>query len=74
MILRTMVQNKSIQLLELLKPIYGDAQGISKTISDAILEIAVTPLADPTDSVAIQKAICVMWEIKKALDLVAKLD
>lgn len=72
--LGTMEQNKSIQLLELLKPVYGEVQEISKTISDAMLEIAVTPLADPSDSVAIQRAISVMWEFKKALDLVGSLD
>lgn len=69
-----MEENKSIQLLELLKPVYGEVQEISKTISDAMLEIAVTPLADPSDSVAIQRAICVMWEFKKALDLVGSHD
>lgn len=63
-----MVQNQSEQLLELLKPTFGSAS----ELSNAALEVAVTPLADITDYTAIQKAVWVMLEIKKALDKVAE--
>ena len=67
-----MVQtNQSAQLLKLLEPTLGSASEISKELSNAALEVAVTPLADPTDSVPIQKALWLMLEIKKALDIVA---
>ena len=67
-----MVQNQSEQLLELLKPTFGSASELSEELGNAALEIAVTPLADITDYTAIQKAVWVMLEIKKALDKVAE--
>ena len=67
-----MVQNQSEQLLKLLEPTFGSASELSKELGNAALEIAVTPLADITDYTAIQKAVWVMLEIKKALDKVAE--
>lgn len=67
-----MVQNQSEQLLELLKPTFGSASELSEELGNATLEVAVTPLADITDYTAIQKAVWVMLEIKKALDKVAE--
>ena len=67
-----MVQNQSEQLLELLKPTFGSASELSEELGNAALEVAVTPLADITDYTAIQKAVWVMLEIKKALDKVAE--
>ena len=67
-----MVQNQSEQLLELLKPTFVSASELSKERGNAALEIAVTPLADITDYTAIQKAVWVMLEIKKALDKVVE--
>ena len=67
-----MVQNQSEQLLELLYPSFGSASFLSKELGNAALEGAVTPLADITDYTAIQKAVWVMLEIKKALDKVAE--
>ena len=67
-----MVQNQSEQLLELLKPTVGSASELSEELGNAALEVAVTPLADITDYTAIQKAVWVMLEIKKALDKVAE--
>lgn len=67
-----MEQNQSEQLLELLKPTFGSASELSKELGNAALEVAVTPLADITDYTAIQKAVWVMLEIKKALDKVAE--
>ena len=66
-----MVQNQSEQLLELLKPTFGSASELSEELGNAALEVAVTPLANITDYTAIQKAVWVMLEIKKALDKVA---
>ena len=67
-----MVQNQSEQLLKLLDPTFGSASELSKELGNAALEVAVTPLADITDYTAIQKAVWVMLEIKKALDKVAE--
>ncbi len=67
-----MVQNQSEQLLKLLEPTFGSASELSKELGNAALEVAVTPLADITDYTAIQKAVWVMLEIKKALDKVAE--
>ena len=67
-----MVQNQSEQLLRLLEPTFGSASELSKEPGNAALEVAVTPLADITDYTAIQKAVWVMLEIKKALDKVAE--
>ena len=67
-----MVQNQSEQLLELLKPTFCSASELSEELGNAALEVAVTPLADITDYTAIQKAVWVMLEIKKALDKVAE--
>lgn len=67
-----MVQNQSEQLLKLLEPTFGSASELSKELDNAALEVAVTPLADITDYTAIQKAVWVMLEIKKALDKVAE--
>ncbi len=67
-----MVQNQSEQLLELLKPTFGSASELSEELGNAALEVAVTPLADITDYTAIQKAVWIMLEIKKALDKVAE--
>ena len=67
-----MVQNQSEQLLELLKTTFGSASELSEELGNAALEVAVTPLADITDYTAIQKAVWVMLEIKKALDKVAE--
>ena len=67
-----MVQNQSEQLLKLLAPTLGSASELSKELGNAALEVAVTPLADITDYTAIQKAVWVMLEIKKALDKVAE--
>jgi hypothetical protein len=67
-----MVQNQSEQLLKLLEPTFGSALELSKELGNAALEVAVTPLADITDYTAIQKAVWVMLEIKKALDKVAE--
>lgn len=60
------------QLLKLLEPTFGSASELSKELGNAALEVAVTPLADITDYTAIQKAVWVMLEIKKALDKVAE--
>lgn len=67
-----MVQNQSKQLLELLEPTFGSASELSKELGNAALEVAVTPLADISGYTAIQKAVWVMLEIKKALDKVAE--
>lgn len=67
-----MVQNQSAQLLKLLEPTFGSASELSEELGNAALEVAVTPLADITDYTAIQKAVWVMLEIKKALDKVAE--
>ena len=67
-----MVQNQSEQLLKLLEPTFGSASELCKELGNAALEVAVTPLADITDYTAIQKAVWVMLEIKKALDKVAE--
>ena len=67
-----MVQNQSEQLLKLLEPTFGSASELSKELGNAALEVAVSPLADITDYTAIQKAVWVMLEIKKALDKVAE--
>ena len=67
-----MVQNQSEQLLGLLKPTFGSASERSKGLGNAALGGAVSPLADITDYTAIQKAVWVMLEIKKALDKVAE--
>ena len=67
-----MVQNQSEQLLKLLEPTFGSASELSKELGNAALEVAVTPLADITDYTAIQKAVWVMLEIKKALEKVAE--
>lgn len=67
-----MVQNQSEQLLKLLEPTFCSASELSKELGNAALEVAVTPLADITDYTAIQKAVWVMLEIKKALDKVAE--
>jgi len=67
-----MVQNQSEQLLKLLEPTFGSASELSEELGNAALEVAVTPLADITDYTAIQKAVWVMLEIKKALDKVAE--
>ena len=67
-----MVQNQSEQLLKLLEPTFGSASELSEELGNAALEVAVTPLADSTDYTAIQKAVWVMLEIKKALDKVAE--
>ena len=67
-----MVQNQSEQLLKLLEPTFGSASELSEELGNAALEVAVTPLADITDYTAIQKAVLVMLEIKKALDKVAE--
>lgn len=70
-----MVQkNQSAQLLELLEPTFGSASELSKTIGNAALEVAVTPLADISDYTAIQKAVWVMLELKKAFDTIAQQD
>lgn len=69
---RNIVQNQSEQLLKLLEPTFGSASELSKELGNAALEVAVTPLADITDYTAIQKAVWVMLEIKKALDKVAE--
>lgn len=66
-----MVQNQSEQLLKLLEPTFGSASELSKELGNAALEVAVTPLADISDYTAIQKAVWVMLEIKKALDKLA---
>ena len=67
-----MVQNQSEQLLKLLEPTFGSASELSEELGNAALEVAVTPLADITDYTAIQKAVWLMLEIKKALDKVAE--
>ena len=67
-----MVQNQSEQLLKLLEPTFGSASELSEELGNAALEVAVTPLADITDYTAIQKAVWIMLEIKKALDKVAE--
>ena len=67
-----MVQNQSEQLLKLLEPTFGSASELSEKLGNTALEVAVTPLADITDYTAIQKAVWVMLEIKKALDKVAE--
>lgn len=66
-----MVKNQSVQLLELLEPTFGNVKELSETIGNAALEVAVTPLADVSDYTAIQKALFVMLEVKKALDTIA---
>lgn len=66
-----MVKNQSAQLLELLEPTFGSVKELSETIGNAALEVAVTPLADVSDYTAMQKALFVMLEVKKALDTIA---
>lgn len=66
-----MVKNQSAQLLELLEPTFGSVKELSETIGNAALEVAVTPLADVSDYTAIQRALFVMLEVKKALDTIA---
>ena len=58
--------------MKLLEPTFGSASELSEELGNAALEVAVTPLADITDYTAIQKAVWVMLEIKKALDKVAE--
>lgn len=67
-------KNQSAQLLELLEPTFGSAKELSEQIGNAALEVAVTPLADITDYTAIQKAVWLMLELKKALDTIAQQD
>ena len=68
------LKNQSAQLLELLEPTFGSVSELSKTIGNAALEVAVTPLADISDYTAIQKAVWVMLELKKAFDTIAQQD
>lgn len=64
-----MVQtNKTKDLFEVLKPSFGSVKQLCDRISNAALELAITPLAEPGDYTAIQDAIFVMVELKKAFE------
>lgn len=52
--------------MQSLAEIFGSAEKMSEEISEAAIELAVTPLADSSDYPHVQKVLFILNEIKKA--------
>lgn len=65
-----MEQKKDLNLLwKMVESIFGDVDEVCNEINEAAIELAVTPLQSWTDYPAVQRAIGVMLELRRAFEV-----
>lgn len=65
-----MEQKKDLNLLwKMVESTFGDVDEVCNEINDAAIELAVTPLRSITDYPAVQRAIWVMLELRRAFEV-----